>query len=85
MSERRKKRRPGSLEDRFQADADTDPDIREGLLRKEPSIDFKPAVGVIPDGTLNWNPDDLHTRVRWLRKVVVFRRGHGVVTGGSPT
>ena len=38
---------------RFQADADVDPDIRRGLLRKEPSIDFRPADSVISDGTLD--------------------------------
>ena len=38
---------------RFQADADIDPDILKGLLRKEQSIDFRPAVGTIPDGTLD--------------------------------
>jgi hypothetical protein len=38
---------------RFQADADIDPDIRKGLLRREPSIDFRPAAGTIPDGTLD--------------------------------
>lgn len=42
---------------RFQADADVDPDIRKGLLRREPSIDFRPASGFIPDGTLD--PDVL--------------------------
>jgi hypothetical protein len=39
------------LKIRFQADADIDPDIRKGLLRREPSIDFRPAAGTIPDGT----------------------------------
>jgi hypothetical protein len=39
------------LKIRFQADADIDPDIRKGLLRREPSIDFRPASGIIPDGT----------------------------------
>lgn len=38
---------------RFQADADIDPDIRKGLLRREPSVDFRPAAGTIPDGTLD--------------------------------
>ena len=38
---------------RFQADADIDPDIRKGLLRREPSIDFRPAAGIIPDSTLD--------------------------------
>ncbi|HKD05739.1 MAG TPA: hypothetical protein VKB79_07550 [Bryobacteraceae bacterium] len=36
---------------RFQADADIDPAIRNGLLRREPTIDFQSAAGVIPDGT----------------------------------
>jgi hypothetical protein len=35
----------------FQADADLDPDIGKGLRRREPSVDFQGAVGVIPDGT----------------------------------
>ena len=35
----------------FQADASLDPDIGRGLRRREPSIDFRGAVGVIPDGT----------------------------------
>jgi hypothetical protein len=41
------------LKIRFQADADVDPDIWKGLLRREPSIDFRPAAGTIPDGTLD--------------------------------
>jgi hypothetical protein len=41
------------LKIRFQADADIDPDIRKGLLRREPSIDFRPAAGTIPDGALD--------------------------------
>ena len=36
---------------RFQADADIHPDIRRGLIRRQPAIDFQAAVGVIPDGT----------------------------------
>ena len=36
---------------RFQADADIDPAIRRGLLRRGPSIDFEPAVDVYPDRT----------------------------------
>jgi hypothetical protein len=39
------------LKIRFRADADIDPDIRRGLLRREPSINFQPAAGAIPDGT----------------------------------
>ena len=38
---------------RFQADADIDPDIRKDLLRRELSVDFRPAAGTIPDGTLD--------------------------------
>jgi hypothetical protein len=36
---------------RFQADADIDPDIRKGLIRREPSIDFRSAAGILSDGT----------------------------------
>ena len=36
---------------RFQADADLDPDIGRGLLRQEPTIDWRPARGLIPDAT----------------------------------
>lgn len=35
---------------RFQADADLNPAIGRGLRRREPSIDFRSAAGVIPDG-----------------------------------
>jgi hypothetical protein len=35
----------------FQADADLDPDIGRRVRRREPAIDFRPAAGVIPDGT----------------------------------
>lgn len=37
----------------FQADADIDPAIRKGLLRREPSINFQAAAGTIPYGTLD--------------------------------
>ena len=36
---------------RFQADADLNQEIGFGLRRKEPSIDFRNALGVIADGT----------------------------------
>jgi len=36
---------------RFQADADLNPEIGRGLRRRELSIDFRAAVGVIADGT----------------------------------
>ena len=35
----------------LQADASLDPDIVRGLRRREPSIDFQNAAGIIPDGT----------------------------------
>jgi hypothetical protein len=35
----------------FQADADLDPDIARGFRRREPSLDFRNAAGIIPDGT----------------------------------
>jgi hypothetical protein len=35
----------------FQADADLDPDIGTGLLRREPAIDCRGKAGVIADGT----------------------------------
>lgn len=36
---------------RFQADADLDPEIGRGLRRREPSIDFRLAAGILPDAT----------------------------------
>jgi predicted nuclease of predicted toxin-antitoxin system len=36
---------------RFQADADLNPEIGRGLRRREPSIDFRAALGVIAEGT----------------------------------
>ena len=41
----------------FQADAGLDSDIGRGLVRREPSIDWRTAQGYIPDGTLD--PDVL--------------------------
>jgi len=38
---------------RFQADADLNPEIGRGLRRREPSIDFRSAMGVLRDGTLD--------------------------------
>jgi hypothetical protein len=38
---------------RFQADADLNPEIGLGLRRREPTIDFRGAVGVIPHGALD--------------------------------
>ena len=34
---------------RFQADANLDPDIGLGLQRRDPSVDYRLALGVIPD------------------------------------
>lgn len=36
---------------RFQADADLNPEIGLGLRRREPSIDFRAAAGIVADGT----------------------------------
>lgn len=38
---------------RFQADANLDPVIARGVQLREPSIDFRPAQGVLADGTLD--------------------------------
>jgi hypothetical protein len=35
---------------RFQADANLDPDIGLGLQRPDPSLDYRGALGLIPDG-----------------------------------
>jgi hypothetical protein len=39
------------LKIRFQADADIDPDIRKGIIRRESSVDFRSAAGILSDGT----------------------------------
>ena len=36
---------------RFQADADLDPDVGRGLIRRETRIEWRPAEGFIPDAT----------------------------------
>ena len=76
----------------FQADADLDPDIGNGLRRRMPAIDFRDAGAVIPDGT----PDmvvlgiaaddgrvlvsrDLHTMARHLRGFLTHRDSPGVI------
>lgn len=60
---------------RFQADADMDPEIGRGLRRREPSVDFRAAAGVIPEGTSD--PDVLQMaaeadRVLILRDVTTM-------------
>jgi len=77
---------------RFQADADIDPDIRKGLLRREPTIDLRPAAGAIPDGT--FDPDvlaiaadddrvlvsgDLRTMNVHFQKFIATRESPGVL------
>lgn len=42
---------------RFQADANLDPDIGLGLQRRDPSLDYRQALDVIADATLD--PDVL--------------------------
>jgi hypothetical protein len=46
------------LEIRFQADANLDPCIGQGLVRRQPRIDWSPASGVIGDGAPD--PEVLH-------------------------
>lgn len=53
---------------RFQADADLNPAIGRGLRRREPSIDFRAAAGVIPDGMSD--PDVLRTAAEAGRVLV---------------
>jgi predicted nuclease of predicted toxin-antitoxin system len=36
---------------RFQADADLDPDVGRGFIRRETRIEWRPAEGFIPDAT----------------------------------
>jgi hypothetical protein len=47
------------LKIRFQADANIDPAVRRGVVRREPTIDFQTAAAVYPDGT----PDDEVLRI----------------------
>ena len=58
----------------FQADADLGPDIGRGLRRREPSIDFQAAGGVIPDSTPD--PQVLH---------IAAEAGRVLVTGDLRT
>jgi predicted nuclease of predicted toxin-antitoxin system len=39
---------------RFQADADIDPDIGRGLVRRRPAVDWRPAQGFIADATTDF-------------------------------
>ncbi|MBZ5620383.1 MAG: hypothetical protein LAQ69_16910 [Acidobacteriia bacterium] len=77
---------------RFQADPDLDPDIRKGLLLREPSIDFRPAAGAILDGTLDLEvlrlaaedgralvSGDVHTMTVHFRAFVVSHESPGVL------
>ena len=59
---------------RFQADANLDPDIGRGIKRRNPTIDWQPAQGLIPDGTPD--PDIL---------LFAARQGRVVVTGDLRT
>ena len=51
-----------ALSFRFQADADLNPAISRGLRGREPSLDFRVAAGVIPNGAAN--PDVLRVALR---------------------
>lgn len=77
---------------RFQADADIDPDIRKGLLRREPSIDFQAATGTVPDGALDAEvlaiaadedrvlvSRDLRTMSAHFQNFIVTRQSPGVL------
>lgn len=62
---------------RFQADADLNPAIGRGLQRREPSIDFRAATGVIPDGA----PDLEVLRVAAEAGRVLVSRDVGTMPG----
>ena len=62
---------------RFQADADLNPAIGRGLRRREPSIDFRAAAGVIPDGT----PDPDVLRIAAEAGRVLVSRDIGTMPG----
>ena len=57
---------------RFQADANLDPDIGLGLRRRDPSLDYRLAWGVIPDGMRD--PDVLKLAAREGRVLVTNDR-----------
>lgn len=61
----------------FQADADLNPAISRGLRRREPSIDFRAAAGVIPDGA----PDLDVLRVAAAAGCVLVSRDVGTMPG----
>jgi hypothetical protein len=59
---------------RFQADANLDPDIGLGLQRRDPSLDYRLALGVIPDGMLDpdvlgWQPMTVTNDLRMPRRM----------------
>jgi hypothetical protein len=77
---------------RFQADADLNPAIGRGLVRREPAIDWRPARNVIADAT----PDahvlalaaddgrvvvsrDVSTMPRHFTEFIVHRNSPGVI------
>lgn len=62
---------------RFQADADLSPAIGRGLRRREPSIDFRAAAGVIADGA----PDQDVLRIAAEAGRVLVSRDVGTMPG----
>lgn len=77
---------------RFQADADLNPAVGRGRLRREPLIDWRPARGIIPDGTsdlevLRLASDDervlvsrdVHTMPRHFANFITARPASGVI------
>jgi hypothetical protein len=80
------------LKIRFQADANIDPAIRRGVLRREPLIDFQIAAAVYPDGTLDGEvlriaaeadrvlvTADLRTMSRHFQDFVAARESPGIL------
>ena len=59
----------------FQADADLHPGIGRGLIRREPSIDFRSAPGVIAAGT----PDPEVVRIAAEAQRVLVSRDVGTM------
>ncbi len=82
----------------FQSDADLDPDVGRGLVRREHSINWRPAQGYIRDGT----PDievlriaaeagrvlvsrDVRTLPRHFNTFIATRRSAGIISIPSGT
>jgi hypothetical protein len=75
---------------RFLADANVDPDVGLGLIRRASEIDYRPALGIIPDGMTD--PEvlavaddrvlvtkDIRTMPRHFADFIVNRDSPGIV------